>query len=355
MKHRHPSRKSSAFTLVEVTLSMVILSIILLVSVQVLNQTQRTWKQGVARVEQFREARMAFESITQDVRQAILNTYHAYQYNTGDTPTVPDSKTQAPTRYIRHSELQFVTGQATKLLAGDQAASLVTHAMFFQARLGLSERDGYEGLNRLLCGRGFFIMHGGDDAFRPAHVPEMRSRFRLWEYRPPAEQNSIYFSKPGKWFQNAASSIITSAETIDKPSYTRPIAENIIALIISPQVTTDDAAKKSVKPWWIAPQYAYDSTELTNESSDNPQGTQHMLPPRVVVTLVAIDETSARSLAERTPDGVPKLVPDGAFAKRDDYRKDLDALETQLRTERLNYRVFSSAITLRNSKWGLLR
>jgi uncharacterized protein (TIGR02599 family) len=354
MKH-HDTVRPHAFTLVEVALSMTILSVILLVSVQVLNQTQRTWKRGVARIEQFREARMAFESITQDLRQAILNTYHAYQYNTGDTPTVPDSKTQAPTQYMRQSELQFVTGQASNLLAGDQASALVSHTLFFQARFGLSEREGYDGLNRLLCGRGFFIMHSTDEAFRPEHVSGARTRFRLWEYRPPAEENAIYVTKPGKWFQTAASGVISTADSIDKPSHTRPIAENIVALIISPQVTADDAAYKKTKPWWIAPQYAYDSAELANEDSENPQGTQHMLPPRVVVTLVAIDEASARNLAERNPDAMPQLVPEGAFTQRDDYRKDLAALEARLKSEQLNYRVFSSTITLRNSKWGILR
>lgn len=347
--------KPHAFTLVEVSLSMVILSVILLVSVQVLNQTQRTWKRGVARVEQFREARMAFESITQDLRQAILNTYHAYQYNTGDTPTVPASKTQAPTRYIRQSELQFITGPATTLLGGGQSSNLVTHSMFFQARLGLSDREGYDGLSRLLCGRGFFILHSSDEAFRPQHVTDMRSRFRLWEYRPPAEQNAIYISKPGEWFQTAATGVISDADSIDKPSHSRPIAENIIALIISPEVTADDAALKSTQPWSIAPKYAYDSTELANETTDNPQGTQHMLPPRVLVTLVAIDESSARNLADRNPEGMPQLVPEGAFTQRQDYAADMASLEAALKAQQLNYRVFSSTITLRNSKWGLLR
>lgn len=355
MKHHHDTSRRHGFSLVEVALSMVILSIILLVAVQVLGQTQRTWKRGVARVEQFREARMAYESITQNVRQAILNTYQAYQYNNGETPTIPQSKTQLPTKYIRQSELQFVTGQAQTLLPGTSAAMLVTHAMFFQARLGLSERDGYEGLNRLLCGRGYFIMHGSDDAFRPPHVTTTRSRFRLWEYRPPAEENTVYAVKPGQWFNKAATNVISSGETIDEPADTRPIAENIVALIISPQVTSDDAAYKKTKPWWIAPNYSYDSTKLVNTTSDSPQGTQHMLPPRVVVMLVAIDEASARNLADRNEEAMPELVPKGAFTNRDDLQTDLKTLEAKLRSEQLNYRVFSSTINMRNSKWGLLR
>ncbi len=355
MKPLHHKQRRHGFTLIEVSLSMVILSIILLISVQVLGLTQRAWKRGVARVEQFREARMAFESITENLRQALLNTYQAYQYNTGDTPTIPTSQSQSPKKYIRQSELQFVTGQAQTLLPGEQASTLVTQAMFFQARLGLSDRIGYEGLNRLLCGRGYFIMYSNNDAFRPQHVSAQSSRYRLWEYRPTAEENTVYSVKPGQWFLKAPANVITASETITTPSDTRPIAENIIALIISPQVTTDDAALKQATPWWIAPKYAFDSTQLVNVSTDSPQGTQHMLPPRVVVTLVAIDEASARKLAEKYPDTMPQLVPTGAFTLADNRQKDLKDLATKLRAEQLNYQVFSTTINMRNSKWGLLR
>ncbi|WP_395748504.1 Verru_Chthon cassette protein C [Prosthecobacter sp.] len=355
MTHSCDRHRRRGFTLVEVALSMAILSIILLVSVQVLNQTQRAWKRGVTRVEQFREARTAFESITENLRQAILNTYQAYQYNTGDTPTIPTSKTQAPSKYIRQSELQFITGPVATLLPGPQASSLVTHGMFFQARLGLSDRTGYEALSRLLCGRGYFVMYSGNDAFRPKHVTAQSSRFRLWEYRPTAEENTIYSDKPGQWFIKAPANVITTTETIATPADSRPIAENVVALIISPQVTTDDAALKNTTPWWIAPKYAYDSTALVFTSNDNPQGTQHMLPPRVEVTMVAIDEASARKLAEKYPDTMPQLIPDGAFTLCENRQKDLKALEAKMRSEQLNYQVFSNTISMRNSKWGLLR
>jgi len=355
MKSLPPSKRLQGFTLIEVGLSMVILSLILLVSVQVLNQTQRTLKHGIARVEQFREARMAFEIITENLRQALLNTYQAYQYNSGPTPTIPTSVTQSPTKYIRQSELQFITGPAQTLLPGGQAGQLSTHAMFFQARLGLSDREGYEGLSRLLCGRGYMIMYTGNDAFRPKHVTEQSRRFRLWEYRPTAEENTVYSVKPGQWFLKAPQNVITASENITAPADTRPLAENIIALIISPQVTADDAALKKSKPWWIAPGYFYDSTSLANVTSDSPQGTQHMLPPRVEVTLVAIDEASARKLAQKYPDTMPQLVSTEAFTVADNRQKDLKTLEANLRAEKLNYQIFSTTISMRNSKWGLLR
>lgn len=355
MKNPIFTSSKRGFTLIEVGLSMTILSVIMLVSVQVLDQTRRTWKRGMANVEQFREARMAYASITQNVRQALLNTYLAYQYNDGDTPTIPGTRTEVPQGYMRQSELQFITGQASTLLGGAQGAALSGHAMFFQARLGLSDRDGYESLSKLLCGRGYFVMHGTDDAFRPAHVPDVRSRFRLWEYRPTAEGNTVYSHAAGTWFKDSTTGIITESETAEKPAHSRPIAENIVALIISPQVTQQDANNKKADPWWIAPTYNYDSTVAAHTSINSPQGTQHMLPPRVMVTLVALDEASARNLAEQNPEGMPQLIPQGAFTQCKDRQKDMEALEATLRSKQLNYRVFSSTISMRNSKWGLLR
>lgn len=347
--------RSRAFTLVELLVSMTVLGIILLVSVQFLTQTQKTWSQGVAKIEQFREARMAFEDITQSLRQAVLNTYITYQYNGTLAPTIPQDADEAPIRYMRQSELQFVTGKVTDLVPNSATSPLITHGVFFQARLGVSDRDGYESLSRLLCGRGYFVMHGGDDAYRPAHVSKKRERFRLWEYRPPSEENAVYTLRPGEWFRDAASGAVSASETLAKPSLSRPVAENIIALIISPQVTADDAQMQHLDPTWIAPNYAYDSTALAGVTLNNVQGTQHLLPPIVHVTLVAIDEASAQKLAAKYPNSAPILVQAGAFTRCSAYKTDMAALEAKLLDERLNYRVFASAIALRNSKWGLLR
>lgn len=348
-----PSQQRVGFTLIELLVSMAILSVILIISTGVISQMQKAWRQSSKQLEQFREARMAFETITRSLRQAKLNPYLTYQYNNGPTPTVPASQTEVPQKYIRNSELQFVTGQADQLLAKSASQEITTHGLFFQASLGVSQRDGYEGLNRLLCARGYFIMYGDDSAYRPAHVTEVRSRFRLMEYRPPSESNQIYTVDPGKWFENALSETISTSEIAGKPSFTRPVAENILALIISPRVSVEEAIASSKKSTWIAPDYAYDSSKLANATMNSPQGTQHMLSPAVLVTLVAIDEGSAIRLNEKYAGKAPKLVPNGAFTKVDDFEKDLDDVVKMLQSEKLGYRVFTSVIPLRNSKWEL--
>lgn len=345
---------AQAFTLVELLVSMVVLSIIMVVSASFVTQTQRTWSQSSARVEQFREARMAFETITQGLRQATLNPYMTYRYNAGPTPTIPANREEAPQSYIRHSELQFVTGQADTLLGSPGAGGTLNgHCVFFQAPFGISDRDGYEALNRLLCGRGYFVLQSSDDAFRPAHISEKRTRFRLWEYRPPAERNQIYTDAAATWYAGAARETVEVTESADKFSYARPVAENIIALIISPRVTQTDASGTGGDLTWIAPDYEYDSLQVKGANAINPQGTQHLLPPVVNVTLVALDEVSAARYAEQHATSAPSLIPANAFKDASKLDADLKAMEAALIEAKLNYRVFASSVALRNSKWNL--
>lgn len=345
-------RRAAGFSLVELMVAMTILSFIMVMSAQIIGQMQQTWTASSARLEQFREARSAFETITQGLRQATLNAYLTYEYDIGPTPTIPDSKDDAPKRYIRHSELQFVTGPAAELLGGQSQDQLKTHSVFFQALMGTSDRPGYEGLQRLLCGRGYYVLHSSDEAYRPSHVKDIRARYRLWEYRPSSEQNEIYSVTPGEWFAHAAEEVIKPNETSDTPSHSRPLAENIIGLIISPQVTAEDAKAQSAPATWLAPEYTFDSAKVFSPSSKNPQGTQHLLPPTVLVTLIAIDEASARRLAEANPESAPDLIPDGAFTQCAQFESDLRAVEASLLERKLNYRIFSTAVPMRNSKWN---
>jgi len=340
-----------AFTLVELLVSMVILMVIVLISVSVITQTQKVWLQGSARIEQFREARMAFETITQNLRQATLNTYTTYRYSNGTT--IPTVATDAPITYVRQSELQFVTGRASSILDGTSANGAPGHAVFFQAPLGVSSRAGYEGLKNLLCGRGYFVSFGNDAGWKPSHVPTSRNRFRMMEFRPPAEQNKVYSVSPGAWFRDAFTQGVTSSETVSTPAFTRPAAENIIALIISPRVAPEDISTPGTPTTWIAPSYNYDSSTM-GAGNTTTQGTQHMLPPIVQVTLVAIDEVSARKLEEQYGSSPPPLLQAGAFNSAASYESDLATLENQLVSLKVAYRVFTTAVALRNAKWNLL-
>src|SRR5258708_3308729 len=95
------STRSTGFTLVELLVSMGILSVLSIILVSITNSTASTWRYPTSRIEQFRGAETAFEGITRRLSQATLNTYWDY-----DSPSTPK-------RYLRKSELRFISGRMT--------------------------------------------------------------------------------------------------------------------------------------------------------------------------------------------------------------------------------------------------
>ncbi len=357
--HQQHSR-DSGFTLVELLVSTVVLSILLVVIASALDSIQRTWRRSKEKVDQFREARVAFEAITRQLSQATLNTYWDYHFaETGSNVPPADSHTP-PAAYVRQSELQFVCGPAEEILDEAGGGSFSGHALFFQAALGHSAT--HRGLASLLNGRGFYVQWGDNTRARPAFLPASVSpaqrRFRLMEYRPASEQailedgpvpgNTVY-QNPGAWHLD------------DLQRQSRAIATNILALVFSPQAA---AAEGRQDPWWIAPAYRYNSLDTDNGTpSLEPaainadgtvrQGTQHLLPPIVRVTLVAADEDSfGRWLADH-PDFEGDLLKraDANFTDAGRHDEDVGRLKRYLDDQRIPYRVFSMAVPLRNAHW----
>jgi len=191
--------------LVELLLSMTILSVLMLVVVNVIGIVQQQWTRTNSRVTAFREARMAFDVLARSLSQATLNTYWGVDTNPLDFDQANERRVQANS-YIRESELQFVCGPTVGLLTGAAGQGNVYpgHGVFFQAPLGVTRLaaagpggTNTENMVNLLCGRGYFVSWGDDLGFRPAFLDatgkvQPRRRYRLMEYCPTAESNQIY-------------------------------------------------------------------------------------------------------------------------------------------------------------------
>ncbi len=358
--------RKDAFTLIEIMVSVMVLTVLLLVSAQVIGTVQRTWTSASSRVSQFREARIAFDILTRNLSQATLGTYLDYDENYVASTTSTSVGTSAgPTSYVRRSNLQFLTGEASVLvpMGGGAPASTPGHAVFFQAPLGVVYEPEYAGLDRLLCGRGYFVQFTSDEFFVPPFTKGTpKFRYRLMEYSPPAEKNMVYAYPPStgpggtSWYANAGIPLTNAeAETVLNRGLTRPVADNILTLIISPQVEPP-AGGVGQAPTWIAPNYSYNSAAIgaiPPGAAASSQGTQHLLPPLVKVVLVALDERSATQLAERFGDQPPFGTDLSEFSVASELDQDIDKLEKNLLQFRANYRVFMATIQLRASKWSL--
>ena len=187
-QQKRNSGSRPAFTLLELMVSMTVLSLIMLLVFQMLDTTQKTFQSSRARASTFKEARVAFEGITRRIGQAMLNTYFDYKYPNNNPLSTPSG-------YERKSDLHFISGKASTLLRGGKYS---THCVFFQAPLGFSLRPENQSLGSLLNSWGYFIERDNDNDQIPqflrsySGVGSSGERYRLMEFRPPTENMQVY-------------------------------------------------------------------------------------------------------------------------------------------------------------------
>ena len=342
---------TAAFTLVEVLVASTILVTMVGFLLVVTDQTARIWASTAAKVEQFREARNGFERVTTRLSQATLNTYWDY-----------DSATK-PTRYERRSELRFRADSASELLGNFNGATRITHAVFFNAPLGIAADVKYSGLANALNTLGYFVELGDDTGQRPPFItPAMipaRWRFRLMEFSQPTENFSLYQSTSGldpntglpknsnytgtKWFTTDV-----NATSVRK----RVVAENVIALIITPRLAKAEELplQSNATHSPLAPLYSYDSTGTNINPQLNPR---NQLPPIVQLTMIVIDDKSAEKLAlDSSKADLFEIVKSKLFADTRNFTDDLATLEGTLARRHMRHRIFTTNVHIRTAKWS---
>lgn len=380
-----------AFTLVELLVSTAIIALLMVVLLQMTGQTSATWRYTSSRAEQFREARNAFDVMTRRISQATLNTYWDYD------------SFNAPTTYERRSELRFICGPLQNGPSGTKLDDTTTaprpgHGIFFQAPFGFVAKvnagdtvsPNYDGLNTLLNSWGYFVEVNDDSQLRPPFISEAiaphRVRYRLIEFMQPTNAMSIYKWTSGgleqdpdavvqrkyagfEWFRDAFKVSIADASL----TTSHVLAENIIALLILPKLSKEDAEENlpaADRETALAPNYFYHSGvpgAASTTGSAQAKGllnSKHQLPPVLQVTMVAIDELSARRIKLASPSddrfGVLRSTFLTDAAK---YQSDLlydpanpsagaDSLEKRLIDAQANYRIFTSNVYLRGAKWS---
>lgn len=344
MNKKCNSGLNQGFSLIELMVAMGILSVLMLMLTALLDQVQRSWRFSESRISQFREARVAFDLITKNLGQASLNNY--WEVKDDDKDGIYDG-------YYRTSELHFATMEAKELgQVGTQAP--VGQAVFFQAPLGFSSQ--YRNLNNLFNGRGYFVAFGGDKRFRPSFVEsEERYRYRLMEFRPPAEGNQIFqdgqeerdLQRPQVFTQWFKQDLPIGEGNFE--SHLNPLAENIIFLVVSPRDSLPESGSRDDTFSDIAPNYKFNS----NNTEKNFQEFAQQLPPLVRVTMIAIDETAAVRLEESS--GEPSKIKGALENRFQDTRKfaeDVQSVTDALNELNVSHKIFSSMVMLRGSKWS---
>lgn len=374
----HSGRRDIGFTLVEILVASAILSVLIVLMVTMLNRTSQMWQYHQSKAEQFRGARVAFDAINRSLSQATLNTYLDY-VDSNDNPRTPaNSATFVPVRYVRQSELRFISGPniagtwnaaspstwnpapAPAAAPQPSGSARPSHAIFFQAPLGFTGESNYAGLGNLLNTWGYYIEYAEDPTPRPSFVVSpLRKRFRLMETMQPSESLSLYRYTSGpdgnpnnsytNWFTDPLA--VTGAKSV-----THVLAENIIALVLLPKLSPDDDPAGST----LSPTYSYNSIKTDDKNSpavDPKFNWKNQLPPVIQATLVAIDENSAIRLGDegsiQLSNKIGSLFADSTkFARELNLAGGTDSLESYLVRNRIQYRIFTTNISIKAAKWS---
>jgi uncharacterized protein (TIGR02599 family) len=312
------------FSLIELSAASAISLLLIGAMLAVINHVSGIWTQVRGNTETFAAAADAFDSMTQKLSQAVLNTYWSY-----DQPA-------RPTRYVRASELHFVLGPASELL-GLPREKYPGSAVFFQAPLGRTLDGHTSKLTSRLNAVGYFTAFGPASGL-PAFLDDLPSvnRFRLFEWMEPTGDFSVYTaSSDSGWFRADA------GRGEDSPNAS-VAGVNVIGFYILAEYPLADGT------WKLS--YTYDSRDRDNAATYN------QLPPRLRVVLVAIDDASASRLAARYQAVPPPITPpDSAFRDPAAFETDLKNWEAVLagNDPKINFRIFSTTISIPNSRWSV--
>jgi len=307
----------AGFTILELLVAAAVFSLILVILAGIVSHTSALTRRAGDKISGFQTARAAFSLLSANLSQATLNSYWDY-----DNPSTP-------ARYLRASELHFLVGRAgTPPFPGTAGTG---QALFFQAPLGFSQSAS---LPSLLNACGYYVEYNNADAL-PSPFPSAppRYRYRLMQALEVSENLSVYNSGTGNAWVNSTQAV--------------PIAENVIYLAIWPRKSPADDPVGAL----LTSNFSYDSR--LNATTIPQPITANQMSPVVQVTMVVLDETSAGRVCLAS--SVPSVISDataGLFAesRAAKFDEDLGVLEARLSAAKLNFRVFTALIAVRESK-----
>jgi uncharacterized protein (TIGR02599 family) len=361
--HRKPPL--GAFTLVELLVTITILSLLMTLVAEVISRTQGVVSHAQARTESFQEARAALDTLTSNLSQASMDAVWAYHWNT----SINNSS------FKRDSDQHFVLAPNSQLFDSNHETS---QAVFFQAPLGFAGAvtgsssavsTQLDHARQLLNCWGYYIEFNNDLDHRPSFLssgtatlvnPERR-RFRLMEFRLPAEQSPLYCmnlatanqSASNQWFKGP---FLDNSSLSD---HSTPIAENVLAMILVPHsvVTEAQLIGDTQTQFLPEPDYSYNSRQFQwTPTNAKAQRTRHQLPAMVQVTLVVADETSYQKFesSQGNPNAAAATIRsifDSKFTNHAEHQSDMASVENELNHLQLEYKIVTTSIALRGAKW----
>ena len=325
--------------MVEMLVGCTVLVLLLVMLFSMTNQTTAVISRVSSKVDAFEGARTAFDIMSQRISQTTMNTYWDY-YNSANqrlNPTMTSGSTAPaffiPANYGRASDLDFVI----------QNNPNFGQAIYFAAPESLSGTGTVDQTRGLLNALGYYVAYVNDNSYGPTSViTTNRYRYKLMQCNQPSENFMIYAQSGTNWIPAVQSTAW-------------PLANNVIALIVWPRqsLALDPSGTN------ISTDYQYDARNLPSPVVTGSFPIQYaQAPPGVQLTMVAIDEASSQRLipsgaaGATQPAVISNALQASPFTSVIEYQTDLANLQTALSAAHVNYQVFTTTVSLRESKWN---
>lgn len=343
---RQERESRRAFTLIEMMVAMAVLVLLLVLVVSVMNSVSSMVRRSSGSIDALAGARAAFDQMSRTAAQATLNTYWDY-----DDPL-------SPSVYLRTSDLQFLLRQNTQNAGYGQELYFVAPETYATSTDLLSTSG-------LLNACAFYVQYTGSDKFRPSPISTQKYRYRLMFGLQPTEKLGLFNTGLTQgastttnrqilqafWSAHAWTASLANGGVSSLAQYAAPLADNVIALIVWPRLSGAEDPTGTT----LSTDYSYDSQLNAYTLTQGRQPlTAAQLPPVLQVTMVAITENSALRLdtGSSTPPSIIENALQGKFTQVAKYQADLDALTAELARNHLEYKVFTTSVPLRESKWS---
>jgi uncharacterized protein (TIGR02599 family) len=330
-----------AFTLVELIVAISVLALLMAIILTITNSVTKTVRWNNAKLESFASARTAFDLISSKLATATLNTYWEY-----DNPL-------NPTKYLRQSDLHFIIRQ-------NQQAAGYGQEIYFQSPESFSDDPSIRSTQGLLNSCSFFVQYCNNQSLMPVALQSGATsswRYRLMQGNESTNKFLVY-ADTYVANQDKGSASITPTDWIEainnggtaeiKQPYVTPIADNVIALIFWPRLSVGQDPDGTS----LTADYSYDSRKNV---FSNPQPLQaNQLPPTIQVTIVTISEASAKRLDTKssTPPAIIENALRNKFTNVAQFGSDINDLEKNLNDNHIEYQIYNTSITMRESKWS---
>lgn len=356
------SRGKGGFTLVEILVAATITVILVAILLRITTLASTTVTLSTQALTAFSSARSAFDTMTQNLSQATLNSYFDYYDAAGNRRTNSNLSNFVPATFGRASDLQFI-------VRANQQEARYGQEVYFQAPRAYSTDAALQSSAGLLNACGYYVVFGSNQLYEPTAVAGQiasgkateKYRYRLMQAMEPTEKMSVFQSTAvggntdqTKWLTNIQNPPILGS------AYVSPLADNVIALVVWPRMSVnDDNTGFKLLPVNYA--YTYDSQANVTPKAPVVPGqaysqaiTADQLPPDLQVTMVVLDESSAAQMAAANGNSAPLKIESALlnkFATADQYSNDLTDLATKLTALHVNFQFFSTTVSMRESKW----